>query len=80
MMYKQISASPVFCVRAVDGDTLKVSGTIYGKSMYVSIRIIGADTPETVDPRKPVQYYGPEASKFAKSLFTYLRTHQTWIW
>ena len=70
MMYKQINASPVFCVRAVDGDTLKVSGVIYGEKMYVSIRIIGADTPETVDPRKPVQYYGPEASKFAKSLFT----------
>lgn len=32
------------------------------------VRLIGVDTPETVDPRKPVEKYGKEASNFTKSL------------
>lgn len=41
--------------RVVDGDTIKLeSGEV--------VRYIGIDTPETVDPRKPVQCYGKEAS------------------
>jgi hypothetical protein len=28
-----------------------------------TIRLIGMDTPETVDPRRPVQYFGKEASE-----------------
>ena len=42
----------------VDGDTIKVSelGTL---------RLIGIDTPETKDPRKPVQCFGKEASQYA---------------
>lgn len=45
--------------RVVDGDTIKVNiqGTIE------TIRLIGVDTPETVDPRKPVECFGVEASK-----------------
>lgn len=45
--------------RIVDGDTIKVlmDGTIK------TIRLIGVDTPETVDPRKPVECFGVEASK-----------------
>ncbi len=43
----------------VDGDTLKLAnGT--------RIRLIGADTPETVKPNTPVQPFGPEASQFTK--------------
>ena len=51
-------------VRVVDGDTLiaKIGSSIQ------RIRLIGMDTPETVDPRKPVQCYGPQASKHTKSL------------
>jgi micrococcal nuclease len=45
-------------VRVVDGDTIRVE--IDGKEYPV--RYIGIDTPETVDPRKPVQWMGPEAS------------------
>lgn len=50
----------------VDGDTLKVSlnGTIE------TLRLIGLDTPETVDPGKPVQCFGPEASQRAKDLLS----------
>lgn len=39
----------------VDGDTIKLEN---GKV----VRYIGIDTPETVDPRKPVQCFGKEAS------------------
>lgn len=46
-------------VRVVDGDTIEV--LINGKPE--PIRYIGIDTPETVDPRKPVQCFGIEASK-----------------
>ncbi len=46
-----------------DGDTLTVD--VGGRSERV--RILGADTPEVVDPRKPVQCYGPEASAYTKA-------------
>lgn len=50
----------------VDGDTIKVNieGTV------TTLRLIGMDTPETVDPRKPVQCFGKEASNKAKELLT----------
>jgi micrococcal nuclease len=53
-------------VRAVDGDTIMVSA----EGKVWDIRLLGIDTPETVDPRKPVQCYGPEASHFTKQLVT----------
>ena len=34
------------------------------------IRLIGVDTPETVDPDRPVQPYGKQASNFAKHMLT----------
>ena len=53
--------------RVVDGDTLVVEG-------IGTIRLIGVDTPETVDPRGPVEYFGKEASDFTKQLATGKRT------
>lgn len=50
----------------VDGDTIDVN--INGK--IERLRLIGMDTPETVDPRKPVQCFGKEASDKAKALLT----------
>ena len=47
--------------RVVDGDTLVVAGGH-------SVRLIGVDTPETKDPRKPVQCFGREASAYVSSL------------
>ena len=32
------------------------------------MRLIGVDTPETKDPRKPVQYFAEEAYQFTKNL------------
>lgn len=54
----------VTVIKVVDGDTLSVS--IGGKSE--TIRIIGINTPETVDPRKPVECFGQEASAKAHEL------------
>jgi micrococcal nuclease len=47
----------------VDGDTIKVS-------TIGTLRLIGMDTPETRDPRKPVQCFGREASNKAKELLS----------
>lgn len=58
------SSELVKVVRVVDGDTIDVE--INGKTEPV--RYIGIDTPETVDPRKPVQCFGIEASKKNKEL------------
>ncbi len=50
--------------RVVDGDTIVVRiGGISEK-----VRLIGVDTPETVDPRRPVQCFGKEASAFTRAL------------
>jgi micrococcal nuclease len=54
----------VTIVRVVDGDTV-VAHLPGGDE---KVRLIGIDTPETVDPRKPVQCYGPEASARTKQL------------
>lgn len=48
----------------VDGDTVKIN--MNGKIQ--TFRLIGLDTPETVDPRKDVQCFGVEASNKAKEL------------
>ncbi len=45
--------------RVIDGDTLELEN---GEK----VRLIGVDTPETKDPRKPVQYFGKEAAEFTR--------------
>lgn len=51
-------------VKVIDGDTIVVR--IDGKDE--TVRLVGIDTPETVDPRKPVECFGKEASSRAKEL------------
>jgi micrococcal nuclease len=51
-------------VRVVDGDTIDVE--LGGATLRV--RYIGVDTPETVDPRRPVGCFGQEASDSNKAL------------
>ncbi len=53
-------------VRAVDGDTLDVKVQATGEE--VKIRLLGINTPESVDPRRPVQCFGKEASHHMKDL------------
>lgn len=61
---------PAKIVRVVDGDTMKVSFNESGKVKEETIRLLLVDTPESVDPEKPVQPFALEASKFAKDTLT----------
>jgi len=47
--------------RVIDGDTIEIE-------TGERVRYLGIDTPETVDPRKPVQCFGTEAAKKNKEL------------
>lgn len=54
-----------YIVAVADGDTFYVDWFSEDK---MGIRVKGIDTPETVDRRKSVQHWGPEASKYAKEI------------
>jgi micrococcal nuclease len=58
--YTASTSSSFPVVKVIDGDTIDVAinGTIE------RLRLIGVDTPETKDPRKPVQCFGTEASRY----------------
>lgn len=63
---------PLYAVeKVVDGDTIDV--LMNGKTEH--IRLIGIDTPETVDPRTTVQCFGREASDKAKATLTGAKVH-----
>ncbi len=54
-------------VRIVDGDTIVVS--FAAQAGFINpekIRLIGVDTPESVDPRRPVERFGAEAARYAR--------------
>lgn len=52
-------------VHVVDGDTVDVKLDTEPNKQY-RVRLLGVNTPETVDPRRPVQCFGKQASDFAK--------------
>lgn len=52
-----------FAVKVIDGDTLEL---IDGRT----VRLLGIDTPETVDPRRPVGCFGKQASAETKELLS----------
>src|SRR5580765_4660313 len=54
-------------VRAVDGDTIVVA---FADGHTDTVRVLGVDTPETHDPRKPVQCFGPEAAAYTARRLT----------
>jgi len=57
-----LSHAQTFLVkRVIDGDTIQLSN---GER----VRLIGVDTPETKHPKKPVEYFGKEASAFTKKM------------
>jgi micrococcal nuclease len=60
--------------RVVDGDTVIVQAG----SRTLDVRLLGIDTPETVDPHRPVGCYGPEASAYTKHLLTGRRVRLTY--
>jgi len=51
--------------RVIDGDTVALGAEDGGVE---TVRLIGLDTPEVVDSKKPVQCFGPEASGEAVGL------------
>lgn len=57
----QETTQTVTVTRVVDGDTIEVNPPL---SWTEDVRLLGVDTPETVDPGEPVEPYGPEASAF----------------
>lgn len=50
----------------VDGDTIVVDQDGSDKT----VRLLGVDTPEVKDPKRPVQCFGHEASDFTKQTLT----------
>lgn len=58
--------------RVVDGDTIAVD--VDGQE--VTVRFIGMNTPETVDPRRPVQCFGKQASAEMKRILTSTTTSE----
>jgi endonuclease YncB( thermonuclease family) len=48
-------------VRVIDGDTFEMAGG-------ARVRLIGVDTPETVEPGTPVQCFGPEATRYTNEI------------
>jgi micrococcal nuclease len=62
---RDFTGAPAYkVVRVVDGDTTIVR---IG-DQDTRVRLIGVDTPETVHPTKPVEFHGPEASRFLTNL------------
>ena len=61
-------------IKVVDGDTITVS--LNGRNE--TIRIIGINTPEIVDPRKTVECFGIESSNKAKEYFK-SKDYQVWL-
>lgn len=57
----EITEERVVVSKVVDGDTIELTD---GQT----VRLIGIDTPETVDPRRPVGCFGKEASNEAKKI------------
>src|SRR3989344_533186 len=60
---EDLEGERVKVTKVVDGDTIVVDDKI-------TVRLIGIDTPETVDPRRPVGCFGKEASNKAKELLS----------
>jgi micrococcal nuclease len=51
-------------IKVVDGDTIEV----YIDGKIEKVRMLGINTPETVDPRRPVECFGKESSNKLKNL------------
>lgn len=61
-----LSSTEYEVIRVVDGDTIVIKKD--GKNQ--TVRLIGINTPESVDPRRPVECFAVEASNYAKQLLT----------
>jgi micrococcal nuclease len=65
--YLEIDENEFYPVtKVLDGDTFNVSID----KREITVRLLGINTPETVDPRRPPECYGVEASNETKRLLT----------
>lgn len=53
-------------IRVIDGDTIVINWD----DRILKVRMLGVDTPETVHPFKPVEFYGKKASEYSKKRLT----------
>jgi len=58
---KSIKYERAIVTKIIDGDTIELGDCRV-------VRYLGIDTPETVHPGKPIECFGPEASKYNKKL------------
>lgn len=58
-----LAGTAYLVTHVVDGDTIDIAVA----TTTVRIRLIGINTPESVDPRRPVECFGKEASGFLKA-------------
>jgi micrococcal nuclease len=60
-------------IKVIDGDTIDVEKNIDvridNKVEKYKVRLLGINTPESVDPRRTVECFGKEASTYAKENF-----------
>lgn len=65
---EKFSAEDIYydVISVVDGDTIKINYD--GKE--TSVRLIGVNAPETVDPRTTVECFGQEASDYLRNLLS----------
>jgi endonuclease YncB( thermonuclease family) len=61
-----VPGDPAVVISTVDGDTIHVRY----RGRTLDVRLIGVDTPETVDPSQPVQCFGEAASRFTAHRLT----------
>lgn len=57
----EVNNQRILVTEVIDGDTIKIQS---GQT----VRLLGIDTPETKDPRRPVECFGKEASNETKKL------------
>lgn len=60
---KGIEGERAYVAKVIDGDTIELTN---GQT----VRLIGIDTPETKDPRRPVGCFGKEASSETRKLLS----------
>lgn len=65
--YESSTSTNSRVTRVVDGDTIHAI-LDSEPANEVKVRFLGVNTPETVDPRRPVECFGKQASDFTKSL------------
>lgn len=61
----ELAEGEAYVTKVVDGDTIKV---LLPSGETETVRLIGINTPETKDPRRPVECFGKEASAKAQEL------------